>query len=317
MKLRHRIQVNFFPLLILYVFFSMEGCNPVIGRFFSRSIELVSRPIDTVAYKIDHPIVPSVGLSVLWVGHATCLIQIGDKVILTDPAFTSSIGMLAKRWIEAGLDPRAISRLDFILISHIHMDHLSYGSLEMLPKSAHIFIPTGGAEFVPELGFADYRELSAWQHIEIDGVKITAVPVKHFNGRYGFDASWSKTNTFTGYIIEYQGKTVLFSGDTGYDPEKFKEIGKRFTIDLALIPIAPIEPRDFMRRVHTDPAEALQIFDDVQAKIMIPIHHRTFMQGFDSTMTYAQEQLHRLALEQHKEECVQILNIGEQRVLIR
>jgi N-acyl-phosphatidylethanolamine-hydrolysing phospholipase D len=316
MTLHHRIRTPLFLFFILHSSFYFGGCNPIIGRFFSRSVELISRPIDTVSQKIAHPIVPTVGLSVLWVGHATCLIQIGDKVFLTDPAFTSSIGMIAKRWIEAGLDPYAIDRLDIVLISHVHFDHLSYGSLEMLPKSAYLLMPTGASAFLPELGFSDYHELSAWQEIEKDGVKITAVPVKHFNGRYGFDAGWSEFDTFTGYVIEYQGKTVFFAGDTGYDPEKFKEIGKRFTIDLALIPIAPVEPRDFMKRVHTDPAEALQVFDDVKAKIMIPIHHRTFMQGLDSSMTYARDNLVQLAFHRGMNERVLPLNIGEQRILI-
>jgi N-acyl-phosphatidylethanolamine-hydrolysing phospholipase D len=316
MKLHRRIRSLFFPIFILYSSFFVEGCNPFVGKFFSRSIDLISRPIDSVNQKIEHPLVPSVGLSILWVGHATCLIQIADKVFLTDPVFTSSIGMLAKRWVEAGLEPRAIERLNFILISHVHMDHLSYGSLDMLPKSAHLLMPNGSTAFVPDIGFADYQELAAWQSVETDGVKITAVPVKHFNGRYGFDAGWSEFDTFTGYVIEYQGKTVFFAGDTGYDPEKFKEIGKRFMINLALIPIAPMEPRDFMKRVHTDPAEALHVFEDVKAKVMIPIHHSTFMQGFDSTMTYARETLVHLAAERRMSDRVQSLEIGEQRILI-
>jgi L-ascorbate metabolism protein UlaG (beta-lactamase superfamily) len=123
-------------------------------------------------------------------------------------------------------------------------------------------------------------------------------------------------NTYTGYIIEYQGRTVFFAGDTGYDPEEFKKIGRKFQIDVALIPIAPIEPHDFMRHVHTDPQEALQIFNDVNARIMIPVHHRTFVQGTDSSITYARDQLQRLVAERHLGDCVQILKIGEQRILI-
>jgi N-acyl-phosphatidylethanolamine-hydrolysing phospholipase D len=95
-------------------------------------------------------------------------------------------------------------------------------------------------------------------------------------------------------MIEYQGKTVFFAGDTRYDPEMLREIGRKFTIDLALIPIAPVEPRDFKMRVHTDPKEALQIFEDIGAKFMILIHHRTFVLGLDSILKYAQDQLKTL-----------------------
>ena len=115
-------------------------------------------------------------------------------------------------------------------------------------------------------------------------------------------------------MIEYKGKTVFFAGDTGYDPEKFKEIGIKFAIDVALIPIAPIEPHDFMKHVHADPEEALQIFNDVHAKIMIPIHHRTFVQGLDSSLTFAQDQLKKLVAEKQIEDRVLILKVGEQRI---
>jgi L-ascorbate metabolism protein UlaG (beta-lactamase superfamily) len=224
--------------------------------------------------------------------------------------------MISKRRIEPGILPSSIDKLDYILISHIHFDHLNYSSLSMLPKSAVVLLPSGGAEYMPEFGFSDYREMNPWTTFEADGVRITAVPVKHFNGRYGFDGAWLRYNTFTGYVIEYKGKTVFFAGDTGYDPEKFKEIGRKFIIDVALIPIAPIEPHDFMKRVHADPAEALQIFNDVHAHFMVPIHHRTFVQGFDTSLTFAQDQLTALAAARHLEGRVLILRVGEQRILV-
>jgi len=294
----------------------IPGCSSFFIRFITKSFEDLPSSPDTVATKIAHPIFQNVGLSVLWVGHATCIIQIGDKIFLTDPIFTETAGMISKRRIEAGILPSSIDKLDYILISHIHFDHLSYGSLSMLPKSTVMLLPTGGAEYTPEFGFSDYKEMNPWKTFESDGVRITAVPVKHFNGRYGFDGVWSNYNTFTGYVIEYKGRTVFFAGDTGYDPEKFKEIGRKFAIDVALIPIAPIEPHDFMKHVHADPEEALQIFEDVKAKIMIPIHHRTFVQGLDSSLTTAQNRLKQLITERHLEDRVLILNIGEQRILV-
>ncbi len=308
-----------FILLSLIIFhFSLVtiGCSSFFTHFIANSFENLPSSPDTVASKIAHPIFKDVGLSVLWVGHATCLIQIGDKIFLTDPIFTETAGMISKRRIEPGILPSSIDKLDYILISHIHFDHLSYGSLSMLPKSAVMILPTGSAEYIPEFGFSDYREMNPWTIFKADGVRITAVPVKHFNGRYGFDGAWQSHNTYTGYVIEYKGKTVFFAGDTGYDPEKFKEIGSKFAIDVALIPIAPIEPHDFMKRVHANPEEALKIFADVNAKIMIPIHHRTFVQGLDSSLTTAQNDLKRLIAENHLENRVFIFNIGEQRILI-
>jgi N-acyl-phosphatidylethanolamine-hydrolysing phospholipase D len=315
------IRKNHLPRLILFCLIALHcslitcGCNSFFTRFITKSLENLSDSPDTVSAKISHPIFQNIGLSILWVGHATCLIQIGDKIFLTDPIFSETAGMISKRRIEPGILPSSIDRLDYILISHIHFDHLNYGSLSLLPKSAIMLMPTGSAKYTPEFGFMDYREMNPWTTFKADGVRITAVPVKHFNGRYGFDGAWSTRNTFTGYIIEYEGKTVFFAGDTGYDPEKFKEIGKKFAIDVALIPIAPIEPHDFMKRVHADPEEALQILSDIHANIMIPIHHRTFIQGLDSSLTTSQNQLKRLVDERHLENRVLILNVGEQRIL--
>jgi L-ascorbate metabolism protein UlaG (beta-lactamase superfamily) len=305
-----------FSLFTLNCSFITTGCNSFLTRFIAKSFEQLPVSPDTVAAKIEHPVFPQVGLSVLWIGHATCLIQIGDKVLLTDPIFTNTAGMISKRRIEPGILPSSIDRLDYILISHIHFDHLSYGSLSLLPKTATMLLPPSGGEYTPEFGFSEYREMNAWTTFEADGVRITAVPVRHFNGRYGFDIAWLDHKTYTGYVIEYQGKTVFFAGDTGYDPEMFREIGRKFTIDIALIPIAPVEPRDFMMRVHTDPKEALQIFEDVGAKFMIPIHHRTFVQGLDSSLMFAQDQLKQLVSERHIEDRMMILGIGEQRIVV-
>jgi len=305
-----------FSLFILHCSLITTGCNSFWNRFVAKSFEQLPISPDTLAAKIEHPVFPQVGLSVLWIGHATCLIQIGDKVFITDPIFTNIAGMISKRRIEPGILPSSIDRLDYILISHIHFDHLSYGSLSLMPKTATILLPSGGREYTPEFGFSEYREMNAWTTFEADGVRITSVPVKHFDGRYGFDVAWLDHHTYTGYVIEYQGKTVFFAGDTGYDPEMFREIGRKFAIDIALIPIAPIEPHDFMKRVHTDPREALQIFEDVGAKFMIPIHHRTFVQGLDSSLTFAQDQLKRLVSERHIEDRVMILGIGEQRIFV-
>ena len=245
--MNHRTHsLRFILCLLAALLFTLAagGCSSFVTRFIAKSLTDLPGTPDTVASRIAHPIFQNVGLSVLWVGHATCLIQIGDKVFLTDPIFTETAGMISKRRIEPGILPSSIDKLDYVLISHIHFDHLNYSSLSMLPKSAVMLLPNGGAEYTPELGFSEYHEMKPWTSVEADGVRITAVPVKHFNGRYGFDGAWVHGNTFTGYVIEYEGKTVFFAGDTGYDPDKFIEIGKKFKIDVACIPIAPVEPHD-------------------------------------------------------------------------
>ena len=307
------------PLVSLLVFgiilLLFAGCNPIVSRFTARAMGQLSQPIAPAGMKNSSPLQPDVGLSILWVGHATVLIQIHDKVIITDPVFSNTVGLVAKRSIEPGLDPSTITRLNFILISHLHLDHFSYGSLAMLPKEATLVVPPDAGEYTPEFGFAETREAKTWETIEREGLRITPVPVRHFGGRYGFDVILGPDRPYTGYVIEYNGSTVFVAGDTGYDPDIFKEIGRRFRIDVALLPIAPVEPRDFMKRVHTDPAEALQVFEDVGATTMIPMHHNTFFQGLEPEIGYAKNILQRLAAERGLSHRVKILEIGEQIIL--
>ncbi|MEX2190476.1 MAG: MBL fold metallo-hydrolase [Bacteroidota bacterium] len=303
------------PILAAILVVAFNGCNPMVARFMAKSVEQVGKPVAPAPNRIENPVLSDVGLSVLWVGHATVLVQIHDKIFLTDPLFTKTVGIVMKRAIQPGLDPARISHVDFTLISHTHFDHFSFGSLDLIPKEGKLLLPLGALDYTPALGFEEIREMKPWDVLQHDGVTITAVPVQHFSGRYGFDILWMRDRGYTGYIIEYRGKTVFFGGDTGYHPELFKDIGRKFAIDLAILPIGPIEPRDFMQQNHTDPAEALQIFRDLRARAMLPMHHRTLVQGFDPSPTFAIEQLLSLAERDSLLDRIIALDIGEQRIL--
>ena len=267
--------------------------------------------------KLKEPIDKSARLAVLWVGHATALVQIDDKVILTDPVFTTSVGQLSKRLVEPGIDPANLPPIDAVVISHMHFDHLSLGSLDMIQRKVRMLLmPRGGATYLTDFGFP-VLELRPWQGYEKDGLRVTAVPVDHVGFRYGVDAAWM-TESFTGYVIEYHGIKVYFGGDTGYDQKLFVNVGERFPdIDLALLPIGPIEPREIMRRFHTDPGEALQAFIDLGAKRMVPIHYDTFVNSTDELgaalagLTAAQKKW-----DLGKRE-VAVVSIGERRVFLK
>jgi L-ascorbate metabolism protein UlaG (beta-lactamase superfamily) len=302
------------PALVLLVL-ATEGCSSVVGRFMARAVTQMGSPIISTPQKLSSPLLDDPELAILWAGHATVLVQIRDKVFITDPNFTTTVGMVMRRKVEPGLDPASLDRVDYTLISHLHFDHFSYGSLDQLPQDGVLLLPQGSLPYTPAFGYREMRELKPWETFEEDGVRITAVPVQHFSGRYGFDSFWMRDRGYTGYVVQYQGTTVFFGGDTGYHPELFREIGRRFAIDVAMLPIAPIEPRDFMQRYHLDPAEALQVFEDVGARILVPIHHSTFVQGFDSTLTLAVDRLRELAASRGMLDRLVVLEIGEQRLL--
>ncbi len=310
------MRLRFSDAFLIVLFVSVSGCGvSLLSRFVSRTIEHDSDPIERVPNRISDPILQDVGLSVLWIGHASTLIQIHDKVFLTDPVFTRTVGMVAGRIVEPGIDVRTLARVDYVLISHTHFDHLNFGSLSELPKQGKLLLPAGAGVYTPEFGFEETREMKPWEAFEEDGVRITAVPAQHFSGRYGFDILWTAGKGYTGYVIQYKGKTVYFAGDTGYRDSLFTQIGHRFRIDVALLPIAPLEPREMMSRVHLDPQRAVQAFRELNAELMIPIHHRTFMQGLERSVLVAQEELEKIITDRKLQDKICIMRIGEQKII--
>lgn len=264
---------------------------------------------------ITTPILPNAGLAVGWVGHATVLLQMDDKLIITDPFFTNTVGMLVRRYIEPGLDPSILPRVDITLISHIHFDHFNYASLDMIPHNGVLILPPDALPYTPNFNFREIKELKWHESFTEDGMIITSVPVQHFSGRYGFDNAWMSGTGYTGYIIQYHGFTVFFGGDTGYNPDLFKELGREYKIDLALIPIAPGGPNGLGSRIHANARGALAIFKDLRAHYMMPIHFETLYYGFDSTRTAPIEQLRTLAAEDSLTSRIIDLDVGEQRVI--
>jgi L-ascorbate metabolism protein UlaG (beta-lactamase superfamily) len=222
------------------------------------------------------------GLRAYWVGHATVLVAIGDKWIITDPNFSDRVGLFARRKVTPGIDLGALPAVDWILVSHGHFDHLDKRSLARLAPSASVAIPPGLEKFIPKRRFREVVSLPAWQTVEKDGVRVTAVPVEHGDGRFGVDGA-VRRGSHTGFIVEHQGVTLFFAGDTAYHDGYFKAIGRRFPrIDVALVPIGPVGipgVRRMMRSRHADPADGLRILADVDARFMIPIHHGTFFTG--------------------------------------
>jgi L-ascorbate metabolism protein UlaG (beta-lactamase superfamily) len=276
---------------------------------------LLSTPREII-HKIQDPYQPDARLAILWIGHATALIQIDDKFILTDPIFTNTVGLFSKRLVEPGIDPENLPFLDVVLISHLHIDHLSFGSLDLVEnKTKQLLVPEGGLVYIPNFSFKS-DELKTWRSWQNEGLIITAVPSIHNGWRYGLDNAWME-HGYTGYIIEYNGIKVYFAGDTAYDSEMFKEIGKRFAnVSVALVPIAPIHPREYSKTRHTDPLEAIQIFKDLNAQWLIPIHFDTFPESLD-TLGEASTILRAEILRQNlTENEITFLDIGEQKVFI-
>ncbi len=300
----------------LIAIMTLGGCSSWAARMFTRSISRIGDSVEPAPKMITTPLLSDAALAVGWVGHATALVQIHDKLVITDPLLTGTVGMVVKRFIGPGLDPAILPKLDLTLISHTHFDHFSFGSLEQLPKNGFLLIPLGALRYTPDFGFKAVHELGPWEAVEDDCVRVTAVPVQHFSGRYGFDGAWMRDHGYTGYVVEYRDQTVFFGGDTGYHPELFKEVGKRFDVDLAIVPIGPGGSWEVGSRIHVHPRGALMIFQDVGARYMVPVHHRTLFYGSEQDPSQSIKTLRALAEEMGLTDRIIDLDIGEQRIVI-
>ncbi|HET7544853.1 MAG TPA: MBL fold metallo-hydrolase [Polyangiaceae bacterium] len=301
-------------LFALVLSLTLPGCG-FAWRALKRN--LAAPPERAVAHKVVDPKRPEARLAALWVGHATVLLQLDDRFVLTDPLFSHTLSQASPRLVEPGLDPERLPRLAAVVVSHMHFDHLSFGSLDLVEqRTPVVLVPPGVRANMPRYEF-EIRELETWASYEHEGLRVTAVPVQHVGGRYALDTAF-ETRAFTGYVFEYHGLSVYFGGDTAYVPSAFKATRARFPeLSLALLPICPNAPRDFMQYTHVSPSQALDAFTLLGARQMIPIHFDTYINSddeFGACPRQLRAQMHARGLS---DEQVAILAAGEQRVLIQ
>jgi N-acyl-phosphatidylethanolamine-hydrolysing phospholipase D len=217
----------------------------------------------------------SAPISAVWVGHATVLLRIGNRTVLTDPNLGGAI-LVVPRETPASLEARELPPIDVAILSHMHLDHFDAPTLRRLGPRPLVVYPKGGEAYDDEILQPRKRALSPWESVETAGLRITAVPAKHQGGRYGVDALWN--HAYAGYVIEGFGHRIFFAGDTGYDAHVFREIAERFPgIEIAFIPIAPGKKEGGVDRWgHVNPRQALDIFTDVGARYMVPIHFEAY-----------------------------------------
>jgi N-acyl-phosphatidylethanolamine-hydrolysing phospholipase D len=244
-----------------------------------------------------------------WIGHATMFVQMGGWNILTDPIFSKRCSAVQFAGPERyrlpactikDLYEKENVRVDVVLVSHNHYDHLDYNSVKELAersieqgKPVQFVVPLGlkawfekyvpgsvkGGNQVTEL---DWHETYTIKR-GINEINITGIPMQHWSNRNGFDRDktlWCGFKVATTTVStdgENSSKTFLFSGDTGFFDGLY-DIGEKYgPFDLAAIPIGAYEPRWFMREQHTNPEDAVKMMDAVRAKKAFPIHWGTFL----------------------------------------
>ena len=186
--------------------------------------------------------------------------------------------MVLKRRRKPGVRLRDLPPIDAVLLTHAHMDHLNRPSLRRILRHNRklgapapiAIVPNGVQDLVDSFGFQEVRTLSHWDSTDMDAVRITATPSRHWGARFFSD----QHRGYGGYVLRAGDHSVYHSGDTAYFPG-FAEIGQRLQPEVALLPIGAYFPENF-RTVHTSPEDALRAFRELGSQYMIPMHYGTF-----------------------------------------
>ncbi len=231
--------------------------------------------------------------SIYWYGHATTIINIEGKLILTDPVITKNLGYF-KRQAEIPMDITNL-KFDYILLSHGHMDHLNFSSLKKLNKDAVIIVPKGYKRLISLLGYKNVHVIRHNETYKDSYLTIKSFEANHDGRRYylGID------NESHSFLISGKTKKVFFAGDTAYT-EAFKGISS----DVALLPVGCYKPERFSK-MHCNPEESYKMFKMMDCPLMIPIHYKTFilsLENFDETIT---------SLKSLNDNTINVLHIGE------
>ena len=219
-------------------------------------------------------------LRATFVNHATVLVQTRELNILTDPIWSERASPVSwagpKRVRPPGIRFEDLPKVDVVIISHCHYDHMDLATLKRLYERDHplFLVGLGNASILEGEGIEGVKELDWWQGVKVgDATTITGVPAQHFSMRWIGDRN---ERLWLGYVIETAEGKVYFAGDTGMGPQ-FEQIYERFgPMRLSMLPIGAYLPRWFMASVHLNPHDAVLAHRQLHSQTTMGIHFGTF-----------------------------------------
>ncbi|MCB9527251.1 MAG: MBL fold metallo-hydrolase [Myxococcales bacterium] len=240
------------------------------ARVFDGALDAPAAPVTPDGARLADP--PPV--QVTWLGHATALIQLDGRAVLTDPLFGAAGFGFVRRLAPPPLAPEALPRIDAVVVSHNHYDHCDLPSLRAVRRlhpAAVVVVPAGLGGWMRQKLGDPVVELGWWAHTALDGIELHAVPAHHWSTRGPGDI---RRSHWCGFVARGGSASVYFAGDTGAGPH-FAAIAARMVIDVALLPIGAYAPRWFMRDQHMNPEDAVAAAQTLGAHLL-PIHWGTY-----------------------------------------
>jgi L-ascorbate metabolism protein UlaG (beta-lactamase superfamily) len=242
--------------------------------FASRPGEEPDAPVPTVDSSTTYKTPPASGLRVTWFGHSSLLLEIDGTNVVVDPFWserTSPFPWLGpKRWYPPPVSIEHLPRVDVVVISHDHYDHLDRASVQALyERGARFIVPLGVASHLVGWGIPSDRitQLDWWQEARVGTLTIASVPSRHASGRL---SARSDQTLWTGYALLGPRHRVFYSGDTGMN-DTFPDVGERYgPFDVGLIEAGQYDAQwpDW----HLGPEQAMQVGQEVRARTLIPVH---------------------------------------------
>jgi L-ascorbate metabolism protein UlaG (beta-lactamase superfamily) len=268
-------------------------------------LKITKKPLKSVKDNKTH---------ITYVGHACFLIQINKINILTDPIWSDRASPFSfigpKRVIEPGIKFSNLPKIDIVLISHNHYDHLDLNTINNLWKNfkPQIITPLGNDTIIKKINKNIKVTAKNWDDKVIinNNITIHIEPVQHWSARGLFDknhALWS------GFLIETKTNgNIYFAGDAGYS-KYFKQTKQKFKkINIAILPIGAYKPRWFMKYAHMNPQDAIKASIDLGSPTTIPSHFDVFPladENYLEARTTLEQNLKKSNLKNFK-----ILNVG-------
>jgi L-ascorbate metabolism protein UlaG (beta-lactamase superfamily) len=247
-------------------------------QFFGEEQREPLRPIPIVRARPPH----SSPLRATWLGWSSVLVEIDGRHVLTDPVWSErcspSTLVGPKRFHAPPIALDALPHIDAVVISHDHYDHLDMPVVRALAaKGTRFAVPLGIGAHLERWGVAPRQivELDWNESADINGLRITATPSRHYSGR---NPRLKDKTLWASWVVQGPAHRFFFSGDTGYF-DGFKRIGQEHgPFDLALIKIGAYD--ESWASIHLNPEEAVQAHLDLGGRVMLPIHWATFNLGF-------------------------------------